>query len=100
MGGAFMRDFFTMVFEVRDPCLTSTKQEQELLRVLDIRYELCPPVHLCCLRVVPIEPNRGQVDGTPFVIRYHDMPDVIDFLVLRQTYDQAMRCNWKPSECP
>ncbi|EEC15316.1 WD-repeat protein, putative, partial [Ixodes scapularis] len=80
------------------PWVRHKLREQELLRVLDIRYELCPPVHLCCLRVVPIEPNRGQVDGTPFVIRYHDMPDVIDFLVLRQTYDQAMRCNWKPTD--
>ncbi|CAN7989266.1 unnamed protein product [Ixodes hexagonus] len=80
------------------PWVRHKLREQELLRVLDIRYELCHPVHLCCLRVVPIEPNRGQVDGTPFVIRYHDMPDVIDFLVLRQTYDQAMRCNWKPTD--
>ena len=27
------------------------------------------------------------------------MPDVIDFLVLRQNYDEALRTNWKPSEC-
>lgn len=80
------------------PWVRHKLREQELVRVLDIKYELCPPVHLCCLRVVPIEPNRGQEDGMPFVIRYHDMPDVIDFLVLRQTYDQAMRCNWKPTD--
>lgn len=29
--------------------------------------------------------------------RYHDMPDVIDFLVLRQSYDEALRRNWQPS---
>lgn len=30
--------------------------------------------------------------------RYHDMPDVIDFLVLRQSYDEALRRNWQPSK--
>lgn len=30
--------------------------------------------------------------------RYHDMPDVIDFLVLRQCYDEALRRNWQPSK--
>lgn len=28
--------------------------------------------------------------------RYHDMPDVIDFLVLRQFYDEARQRNWQP----
>lgn len=30
-----------------------------------------------------------------FVFRYHDMPDVIDFLVLRQFYDEARQRNWQ-----
>lgn len=32
-----------------------------------------------------------------FVIlpRYHDMPDVIDFLILRQFYDEARQRNWQ-----
>ncbi|XP_010765479.1 bromodomain and WD repeat-containing protein 1, partial [Notothenia coriiceps] len=30
--------------------------------------------------------------------RYHDMPDVIDFLVVRQTYDEALRRNWQPND--
>ncbi|KAH6927271.1 hypothetical protein HPB50_001232 [Hyalomma asiaticum] len=89
------------VYHVRDqaqPWVRHRLREQELLRVLDVKFELCPPVHLCCLRVVPIEPHRSQMDGEPFDIRYHDMPDVIDFIVLRQTYDTAMRRNWKPHD--
>lgn len=31
-------------------------------------------------------------------LRYHDMPDVIDFLVLRQSYDEALHRNWQPSK--
>lgn len=33
-----------------------------------------------------------------YFCRYHDMPDVIDFLVLRQTYHRAMRHNWKRND--
>ena len=29
-----------------------------------------------------------------FLFRYHDMPDVIDFLVLRQQYDNARNRQW------
>lgn len=32
--------------------------------------------------------------------RYHDMPDVIDFLVLRQSYDEARSRIWRPSMSP
>lgn len=89
------------VYHIRDrdqPWLRLQLREQEMLRVLAVTFEVCPPVHLCCLRVVPIEPNRGQMDGEPFDIRYHDMPDVIDFIVLRQTYETAMHQKWKPHD--
>ncbi|XP_064473415.1 bromodomain and WD repeat-containing protein 3-like [Ornithodoros turicata] len=87
-------------YKVKDhsqPWVRHHIREQELVKVLDIKFELCPP-HLCCLKVQPIDPSKGLPDGDRFVIRYHDMPDVIDFLVLRQTYDHAMRRNWKPGD--
>ena len=28
--------------------------------------------------------------------RYHDVPDVLDFLVLRQAYDTSINRNWRP----
>ena len=31
-----------------------------------------------------------------FIFRYHDMPDVLDFLILRQTYDESISRNWRP----
>lgn len=30
-----------------------------------------------------------------FLYRYHDMPDVIDFLVLHQFYNEAKERNWQ-----
>lgn len=29
------------------------------------------------------------------MVKYHDMADVIDFIVLKQNYDQAMFYDWK-----
>lgn len=31
--------------------------------------------------------------------RYHDMPDVIDFLVLRQQFENARKRQWSIGEC-
>lgn len=35
---------------------------------------------------------------TPVLYRYHDMPDVIDFLVLQQFYNEAKEHNWQPGQ--
>jgi hypothetical protein len=38
----------------------------------------------------------GRLTGENFTIKYHDMADVLDFLVLRQTYEMALARRWKP----
>jgi hypothetical protein len=38
----------------------------------------------------------GRLTGENFTIKYHDMADVLDFLVLRQTYETALERRWKP----
>lgn len=35
-----------------------------------------------------------------YFFRYHDMPDVIDFLVLQQFYNEAKERNWQSGEAP
>lgn len=40
----------------------------------------------------------GKPSLIVFCFRYHDMPDVIDFLVLRQSYDEARNRVWRPSK--
>lgn len=59
---------------------------------MGIKYEIKPP-RLCCLKLAVIEEN-GKLTGDNFTIKYHDMADVLDFLVLKQTYDIAMARNW------
>ncbi|PIK50835.1 putative bromodomain and WD repeat-containing protein 3-like [Apostichopus japonicus] len=39
-----------------------------------------------------------KVNRRGFQIRYHDMPNVVDFLVLAQHYDIARRRQWKPGD--
>lgn len=68
----------------------------ELCKVIGIKYEIKPP-RLCCLKV-SIMDEDGHLTGQSFTIKYHDMPDVLDFLVLRQTFDSAVNRNWGPGD--
>ncbi|XP_013108682.2 bromodomain and WD repeat-containing protein 3 [Stomoxys calcitrans] len=75
-----------------EPWSFHTLRDRELVRVIGIKYEIRPP-RLCCLKFAIIDED-GNMNGTTFKIKYHDMPDVLDFIVLRQTYDLAVQRNW------
>jgi len=75
-----------------EPWNFRTLRDHELVRVIGIKYEIRPP-RLCCLKLAIIDED-GNMTGTTFKIKYHDMPDVLDFLVLRQTFDLAVQRNW------
>ncbi|CAG4981773.1 unnamed protein product [Colias eurytheme] len=59
----------------------------EAVKVVGMKYAIKPP-RVVCLKLAR-EMERGS-----FTVRYHDMPDVIDFLVLRQQYDAAVARSW------
>lgn len=40
----------------------------------------------------------GLLTGENFTIKYHDMADVLDFLVLRQTFDTALARSWSEND--
>lgn len=71
-------------------------RDNEVVKVIGIKYEIRPP-RLCCLKLALIN-NNGLLTGQSFTIKYHDMPDVLDFIVLRQTYDTAVQRLWTPGE--
>ncbi|XP_064554592.1 bromodomain and WD repeat-containing protein 3 isoform X2 [Drosophila montana] len=79
-----------------EPWNFRTLRDHELVRVIGIKYEIRPP-RLCCLKLAIID-DEGNMTGTTFKIKYHDMPDVLDFLVLRQTFDLAAQRNWSISD--
>ncbi|KAJ8314732.1 hypothetical protein KUTeg_006882 [Tegillarca granosa] len=72
-------------------------REQELVKLVGIKYEIRPP-RLCCLKLAHIDPETHKPTGESFSIKYHDMPDVIDFIVLKQNYDIAMKRKWKAGD--
>uniref|UniRef100_A0A8C4GVS9 Bromodomain and WD repeat domain containing 1 n=1 Tax=Dicentrarchus labrax TaxID=13489 RepID=A0A8C4GVS9_DICLA len=72
-------------------------RDQEFVKITGIKYEVCPPT-LCCLKLTLIDHGTGKITDKSFSVKYHDMPDVIDFLVLRQSYDEALRRNWQPND--
>lgn len=45
-----------------------------------------------------MEVSTGALTGQSFTLKYHDMADVLDFLVLRQTYDLCVQRNWKAGD--
>ncbi|XP_048452676.1 PH-interacting protein [Rhincodon typus] len=69
-------------------------REQELVKIVGIKYEVGPP-SLCCLKLAFIDTDTGKLTGGSFSMKYHDMPDVIDFLVLRQQFDETKSRQWK-----
>uniref|UniRef100_A0A4W3H5X2 Bromo domain-containing protein n=1 Tax=Callorhinchus milii TaxID=7868 RepID=A0A4W3H5X2_CALMI len=72
-------------------------RDQEFLKIVGLKYEVGPPT-LCCLKLAFIDHETGKITDKSFSLKYHDMPDVIDFLVLRQFYDEARQRNWQSND--
>lgn len=71
-------------------------RDSEPVKVIGIKYEIRPP-RLCCLKLALLN-NDGSLTGQSFTIKYHDMPDVLDFIVLSQTYQMAVQRLWTPGD--
>ncbi|XP_015599493.1 PH-interacting protein isoform X2 [Cephus cinctus] len=69
---------------------------QEFVKVVGIKYEIRPP-RLCCLKLAVMDED-GRLTGDNFTIKYHDMADVLDFLVLRQTFETALARSWSEGD--
>nr|XP_023019451.1 bromodomain and WD repeat-containing protein 3-like [Leptinotarsa decemlineata] len=70
-----------------------TIQDHEFVKVIGIQYEIKPP-RLCCLKLALLD-DEGKLTGKVFTVKYHDMPDVLDFFVLKQMYNTALSRDWK-----
>lgn len=68
----------------------------EFVKVIGIKYEIRPP-RLCCLKLGLMNAS-GLLTGQTFTIKYHDMAGVLDFLVLKQTYDMAVQRLWSTGD--
>lgn len=75
-----------------EPWSKMTIKAMEYVKVVGIKYEIRPP-RLCCLKLAIMDED-GRLTGENFTIKYHDMADVLDFLVLRQTFETALARSW------
>ena len=58
-----------------------------MVRVTNTKFEIRPGVRLCVLQLEILDNSDGKTPtGNKFTIKYHDMADVVDFLVLAQTF--------------
>uniref|UniRef100_UPI00358F1ABD PH-interacting protein-like n=1 Tax=Myxine glutinosa TaxID=7769 RepID=UPI00358F1ABD len=81
----------------KQPWVKQLLREQELMKIVGIKYELGPPT-LCCLKLVFLDAETNTLTNRAFSIKYHDMPDVIDFLVLRQIYTETRSRRWSSGD--
>lgn len=81
---------------VTEPWVQYDLREHETVKVIGIKYEIRPP-RLCCLKLALIE-SDGRISKRTFSIKYHDMENVIDFIVLKQTFDTAVQRLWQPGD--
>ena len=45
-----------------------------------------------------MDPTSGVLTGESFTLKYCDVENVEDFLVLRQIYDSGLKRNWQPGD--
>ena len=72
-------------------------KEVERVKVVGMKYDIRPP-RLCCLKLAVMSQEDDQLSGHNFSIKYHDMNDVVDFLVLRHIYESAMTVKWNAGD--
>lgn len=63
---------------------------------MGIQYEIKPP-RICSLKLALLD-EGGRLTGKNFVVKFHDMPDVLDFFVLKQHFEVAMSRDWKEGD--
>ncbi|CAD5113102.1 DgyrCDS2293 [Dimorphilus gyrociliatus] len=90
------------VYDIQQNLILPWEKDQDLsphewMRIIGIKYEIKPP-RLVCVKLGHVDSETGQLTGESITLKYHDMPDVIDFLVLRKTYVTAMERQWKESD--
>jgi bromodomain and WD repeat domain-containing protein 1/3 len=56
------------------------------------------PPRLVCIKLGVIDEKNGKLTGVKFSVKYHDMPHVVDFVILRQFYEKAIERNWRPND--
>ena len=68
-----------------------------LVKVSEIKFEIRPP-RLCQLKLHILDEETMQPTNEHFTIKYHDMNDVVDFMVLYQSFNSYKGKPWKKGD--
>ena len=72
-------------------------QVQEVCKVIGLKIEIKPP-RLVCLKLCVIDKATNKMTSNRFSIKYHDMDNVVDFVILRQFFDKAIEKDWRAKD--
>ena len=81
------------------PWVNSKRQieVQEICKVVGLKIEIKPP-RLVCLKLCIIDKINNKMTNNKFSIKYHDMDNVVDFVILRQFYERGIEKNWRAKD--
>ena len=70
---------------------------QQICKVVGLKIEIKPP-RLVCLKLCIIDKQTNKMTNSKFSIKYHDMDNVVDFVILRQFFDRGIEKNWRAKD--
>lgn len=74
--------------------LRGIDRDEIFAKIVDIRYDVKPP-RLVTLKMMVIDPEAEEpFTGINFTVRYHDVANVVDFIILKKLYDTSIARNW------
>lgn len=85
------------VYEMDKDPVPAHVSVREHCRVVDLKIQIGVP-RLVCLTLAIVDPKSGQPSGDKFKVKFHDMPNVVDFVILRQFYERGIERHWKPKD--
>ncbi|QQP48736.1 Uncharacterized protein FKW44_009145, partial [Caligus rogercresseyi] len=89
-----VRDRKTYIINVKEQTWIKKKlSESVMAKIIGIQFEIKPP-RLAVLKFQILNQSTGNPSGETFTLKYHDMNDVVDFLVLHQAYSGSTH-EWK-----
>ncbi|XP_065677102.1 bromodomain and WD repeat-containing protein 3 isoform X2 [Hydra vulgaris] len=69
----------------------------ELCKLVGISYDV-HPIKLCSLKLELIGKKKSSGRKQTITVRFHDIPNVVDFLVLKHIYEESLMHFWKEGD--
>jgi bromodomain and WD repeat domain-containing protein 1/3 len=74
--------------------MRGSQSDEVFAKIIDIKYDVKPP-RLVTLKLSVIDRETNEQTNAHFSVRYHDVENVVDFIILRQLYDLSVSREWK-----